>query len=461
MKKSKVLALLLVLVMVISLFAACGSKDTESSAESSTAKSSTTEESTAEESTASDEGDYKVYENTVNLTCLLPSTSPHTGLDAIFAAAEEKFNIHVDIETRVGGDEGETLVRTRLASGDMADLCWFNSGALFQTLDPVKNFVDLTDEDYMQPIFDEFKSTVSVDDRVFSIPTAASQGAVFLYNEPIFIENGYEIPEDWESLLALCDQMQADGITPIGGTFADSWCSQLIFLGGYYELEQLVPNFAEEFEAHTMTFAGTPEAVRIFEKSNELLPYTNTDYLAAKYTDGQLGIAEGEFAMWPMLTQAVPKINEVLPEKVNDVRAFAFPADDAANSGVALWMPNGLSINATLEGEKLEAAQQLFKFYVSQEGWDIHAAAEYAQGPYVVEGLELPDDAAAAVKDLKAIVDSGRYSLALEFQTSVKGPNSPQICTEAYSGTMTPEEAAQTYDEDCVKQAQQLGIAGW
>ena len=74
----------------------------------------------------------------------------------------------------------------------------------FQTLDPATNFIAVTDEAYMEPVFDEFKSTVMVGDDVYGIPTAASQGAVFLYNEPIFEENGYEVPEDWESLMALC-----------------------------------------------------------------------------------------------------------------------------------------------------------------------------------------------------------------------------------------------------------------
>jgi raffinose/stachyose/melibiose transport system substrate-binding protein len=460
MKKSKVLSLLLALAMTVSLLTACGNQETSNS-DASSAETSGSEVSVADSSVSAD-SDYKVFEDTVNLTALLSSTTSHVGMDAIFAAAEEKFNIHVEVETRVGGDEGETLVRTRLASGDMADICLFNSGALFQTLDPAKNFIPITSEDYMEPVFDEFKSTVTVGEDVYGIPSAASQGAVFLYNIPIFEENGYEIPEDWASLMDLAKQMESDGITAFGGTFADSWTAQLMLLGGYYELEQLVPDFAEGFTNHTITFAGTPEAVRIFEKSHEMLPYTADDYLAAKYTDGQIGIAEGQFAMWPMLTQTIPKIQEVLPDKVNDVGAFPYPADDKANTGVALWMPNTLALNAsTLEGEKLEAAQQLFKFFVSEEGWAIHGASEPVQGPYVVEGVDLPEDAARAVKDLKEMVDTGKYCLALEFQTSVKGPNSPQICTEAYSGVTTPEDAAKAYDNDCEKQAKQLGIAGW
>ena len=83
MKKQKWLAALLVLVMVISLLAACGSSDTESSTASSSTESSKTEESTAEESTASEEEDYKVFDKTVNLSILFSANSAHTGMDAV------------------------------------------------------------------------------------------------------------------------------------------------------------------------------------------------------------------------------------------------------------------------------------------------------------------------------------------------------------------------------------------
>lgn len=45
-----------------------------------------------------------------------------TGLEAVCAKAEELLGIKVEIEIRPAGLEGESLIRTRLASGDMTDL---------------------------------------------------------------------------------------------------------------------------------------------------------------------------------------------------------------------------------------------------------------------------------------------------------------------------------------------------
>lgn len=48
--------------------------------------------------------------------------------------------------------------------------------------------------------------------------------------------------------------------------------------------------------------------------------------------------------------------------------------------------------------------------------------------------------------------------MAMEFQTAVKGSNAASICQELGSGQTTAEEAAGKYDDDCKKQAVQLGL---
>ncbi len=73
----------------------------------------------------------------------------------------------------------------------------------------------------------------------------------------------------------------------------------------------------------------------------------------------------------------------------------------------------------------------------------------------------MPEDSFAAVKEMLPYFDAGKTAPALEFITSVKGPNSPQICIECMGGLRTPEECAAEYDADVEKQAKQLGLAGW
>src|SRR5207344_1646070 len=38
-------------------------------------------------------------------------------------------NVTITIETRPGGTDGDNIVKTRLATGDMDDIFWYNSGS--------------------------------------------------------------------------------------------------------------------------------------------------------------------------------------------------------------------------------------------------------------------------------------------------------------------------------------------
>ena len=69
-------------------------------------------------------------------------------------------NITVKIETRPQGGEGDNIVKTRLATGDMTDVFMYNSGSLFQALSPEKNLVPLTDQPWVNDLDENFKPTV-------------------------------------------------------------------------------------------------------------------------------------------------------------------------------------------------------------------------------------------------------------------------------------------------------------
>ncbi|HAH60535.1 MAG TPA: hypothetical protein DCL73_00390 [Treponema sp.] len=59
---------------------------------------------------------------------------------------------------------------------------------------------------------------------------------------------------------------------------------------------------------------------------------------------------------------------------------------------------------------------------------------------------------------MEAYYNAGKVDAALEFKTAVKGANAMNICSECGSGQTTAEQAAKIYDEDCRKQAVQLGL---
>ncbi len=67
--------------------------------------------------------------------------------------------VTVKLDTRAQGADGDNIVKTKLATGDMADVFQYNSGSLMAALDPAKNIVPLTNEPYMGSIEPSFKTS--------------------------------------------------------------------------------------------------------------------------------------------------------------------------------------------------------------------------------------------------------------------------------------------------------------
>ncbi|HHV12367.1 MAG TPA: carbohydrate ABC transporter substrate-binding protein [Clostridiales bacterium] len=449
MKLKKLMAAFLVVAMGASTLMGCGLKNNDPNTETTGSTGQGTE-------TTSGGTDAKAFDG-VTLTMLKDADSADTGLNAVLALAKEKLGITVEVENRVGGAEGDTIVKTRLASGDMSDLCLYNSGSLLAAIHPADYFIDISGEDFISRLDDTYKKTVTVDGITYGIPFSSSQAGAILYNKTIYQELGLSVPKTWDELIANCEAIKGAGKTALIGTFGDSWTSQLIFLGDNYNILAQDPSFATNFEAGTIKYATSPAGLRSFEKLAQLLPYYNGDYLAATYDDGTDMLANAEGAMWPMLTQALSNIYELYPDKIDDIGVFAIPGDDAANSGLTVWMPG--SIYGNKNASNVEAVKAFMEFYVSDEALNAYAGAVLPDGPYCIKGYQLPENSYKAVKeDMQAYFDAGKTNVALEFLTPVKGANCPSICQAVGSGQMTAEEGAKAYDEDCRVQALQLGL---
>jgi raffinose/stachyose/melibiose transport system substrate-binding protein len=53
-------------------------------------------------------------------------------------------NIKITYETRPGGSEGDNLVKTRLATGEMSDVFIYNNGSLLQAIKPEQNLARIS-----------------------------------------------------------------------------------------------------------------------------------------------------------------------------------------------------------------------------------------------------------------------------------------------------------------------------
>ncbi|MEV0646285.1 ABC transporter substrate-binding protein [Phytomonospora sp. NPDC050363] len=382
-------------------------------------------------------------------------------LAAAFSAANS--DVKIDIETRPQGGEGDNIVKTRLATGDMTDIFQYNSGSLFQALNPQQNLLPLDDQSYVDALDPAFKVTVTTEGKLYGVPSGGAMGGGMLYNKRVYAELGLTVPTTWADFMANNAAIAKAGPAPVVQTYQDTWTSQVTVLADFHNVLTAQPDFAERFTANQAKFATTPAALRSFQKLQELhdAGYVNEGFASLKLEQGLKLLAEGEGVHFPMLTFTVATLAAAHPDKVADIGFFALPGDDAAGNGLTVWEPGAMYIPTTTTDARLEAAKRFLTFVASKEGCDVMAGASTPSGPFVVAGCTLPDTVPQAIKDMQPYFDGKKTSPALEFLSPVKGPALEQITVEVGSGIRPAIEGAELYDQDVEKQAQQLGLPGW
>jgi raffinose/stachyose/melibiose transport system substrate-binding protein len=407
------------------------------------------------------DGEESSSAGTTEITLLTDNGKPtEKSVEAIVEAFEEKNpDITVTVNVRPGGPEGNNLVKTKIATGEMEDVFWWNSGSVLRDLDPAENLVDLTGTPAVANADKAFLPAVSVDDKVYGAPWGDSLAGGILYNKKVYADLGLEVPTTWAEFVANNDKVKAAGIDPVIGSFKDRWTTQLFVLGDFQNVLAVEPDWAERFTNNQAKFATDAVARRGFEKTAEVAERGWLNRGAGSMTNSQAvaTLAAGKGAHYATLTDSIEQLS---PDQAKDVGFFGIPGDTAANAGGAtLWMPGGQYIPKA--GKNVEAAKKFVAFAASSEGIAASYAALPPSGPSLVTGTSLPDDAFAVAKDIEGYLEKDDYSLALEFYSPVKGPSLGQITESVMSGQTSAADAAKQYDADVVKQAKQLGLPGW
>jgi raffinose/stachyose/melibiose transport system substrate-binding protein len=374
-------------------------------------------------------------------------------------------NITVKHETRPGGSEGDNLVKTRLATGDMADVFIYNNGSLLQAIKPETNLVALDDQPWAKDLDPLFAESSKSGGKLYGGAYGTAFGGGVLYNIPLYKKLGLKVPTTWAEFMANNAKIKADGTAaPVEQTYGETWTSQLFVLGDFHNVAAADPSFAEQYTAGKAKYATTPAALRGFEHMQEARDagYFNKDFASATLNEGLKAVATGTAAHYPQLGGSAANIDTVAPGKLNDVGFFALPGDDAASNGMTVWPGTAaMYIPKSVEGAKLDAAKKLIAFAGSQEGCDAYAKGSPPQGPFLLTTCKLPAEVSQVAKDTQAYFESDKASPALEFLSPIKGPALEQICVQVGTGQVDAKRGAELYDQDVKKQAQQLGLPGW
>lgn len=453
--RKKVLPLLLTGVMTIGLvLTGCTSsgEGTETTPDAPAADNAGSEADAA--GSAADASGEKPYAG-VTIKWWGGNAENNAGTQAVMAAATEKLGMEFEVEVNPGGSEGDNIIKTRMASGDLPDLMVWNSGSKLHELNPSRGFLDISDWEIIEKFDDAFLSSVTIDGAIYGAPQSSTQAGAVIYYKPHYEELGLEVPDTWDDFLANCRALADAGKTPVYFTGGETWATQVLFLGDYYNVAAAEPSFAEDYTNGTAKYASVPAATRSWTKYEDLVEYLNADKSAATVTDGNFAIGTGEATHWFILTQQLPLVLENV-ENPDDIGVFGVPGDDAGNHGLTVWEP--MSWYVSKDSEHIDAVKAFLEFYYSEEALDLYFGTYGANGPSCIKGYELPESVCSAVRvDMQKYFDEGKTVPALEYQSPIKGTACEQMTTAVGLGQMTGEEAAAMYDDDCKKSAVQLG----
>ncbi len=295
----------------------------------------------------------------------------------VFSEIENRFNeTHDDIELKIESpNEAITVLKTRLVREDYPDIVGIGGDIDYSNFLDADLFMDISDFEgvnSIKPEYMEMEEELELipKEGTYALPYMANCAGV-LYNKDMFEENGWEIPQTWGEFISLCEEIKADGVTPLYFGFKDSWTC----LSPWNSLAvSLAPSdTCSQVSSGNTTFSE--EYAETAEKMKILLDYCEPNPYAYSYNDACIAFARGEAAMYPIGSYAVPQILSVNPDM--NIDSFTLPAceneeDNLLTSGV------DLQFSVMKECKNKEAAYEVLRFLYDDEIVQLYADSQNA-----------------------------------------------------------------------------------
>lgn len=285
---------------------------------------------------------------------------------AYFDQVEEAFNAsHDDIHLTISSpNDASTIMRTRFIREDYPDIIGIGGDINYSYYVDADILADVSDYEGLSNVKQSYidileNLEITPKEGTYGVPYVANAAGI-LYNKDMFEEHGWKIPETWSELIDLCEEIQSEGILPFYFGFRDTWTC----LAPWNSLAvDLAPaDTCQQVNAGETTFSE--EYIEVAEKCLEMVSYGPDDPFAYGYNDACTAFANGESAMYPIGSYAVPQILSVNPDM--NIDSFVTPGNDdpsknTLNSGVDLMFA------VTAECRNKEAAYEVLDFLMEDE----------------------------------------------------------------------------------------------
>jgi alpha-glucoside transport system substrate-binding protein len=201
-----------------------------------------------------------------------------------YESAWEEFEgctgITIDYE---GNDQFEEQIRVRAQGGNPPDLAFTPQPGLVAELAAGGFLVPAADG--VLPLVEEnwaegWADYSTVDGVFYGAPMSANMKSLVWYSPSYFADNNYEIPQTWDELLALSEEIAATGTKPwcvgIGSDAATGWPATDWVEDAFLRLNADNPELYQQWFTHEIPF-NDPAVAEAFDLVGEIIK--NPDYV--------------------------------------------------------------------------------------------------------------------------------------------------------------------------------------
>ena len=283
-----------------------------------------------------------------------------------FEEVEEQFNSsHDNIELKISSpNDAVTVLKTRFIREDNPDIIGIGGDFNYANFIDADILMDISDFDGLKSIKQTY---LDIGENLKFVPVKGvygvpymSNAAGILYNKDMFTEHGWKIPETWNELISLCEEIKNAGILPFYMGYKDTWTCLSPWNSAASSLADA--EVCKEVNKGNTTFSK--EYVTVAEQMKALLKYGPDEPVAYSYNDACTAFARGESAMFMIGSYAVPQIKTVNPDL--NIDSFVYPAADT-KEGNLLTSGIDLQFCITKDCPHKEEAYEVLRFLLEDE----------------------------------------------------------------------------------------------
>lgn len=273
-------------------------------------------------------------------------------------------NVNVTIETKGGGTQWQTILKSRFAAGEGPDIFPVEGPGQYRTWQD--QIADLSGEPWIEKANQAALQNLRIDGNQYGMPVNV-EGYGYIYNKDIFEEVGIEeIPSTLNELRSAAQRIQDAGYTPFATGYGTWWVISLHLANIPFAHQENPDRFiqrlndGEQLIADNQLFQDWQNLVDLTVEYGEENPLT-TDHnqQVQLFANGEVAMIQQGVWKEIAITEANPDVNMgVVPMPLNN---------SAQMDRIPVGVPFYFAVNATSPEPEQQAARDFLNFLVNSE----------------------------------------------------------------------------------------------